>query len=357
MGKICKEELFLSYNCFHSCLGTVLKKYLDSGIDIALHSEWQFFFSKRRIYNNDNRFVGEYPKLYDSITINKIKSLTGIELIEKNYGREYSLSNIVNDIEVFGEVVIMLNKFFIDKAMNKDKPLNLLSTALLNEYDKISNRFYCIMGDNDMVDSAWISRETLFKSINYKPHGWDWTGKGYCVEKLSSVPHLCFDRTSTLILAAGYLRDSAQSFLKGAIHKNTIYGLPGLACFSEEILYWENPVDVFGGYDITSQVSKRLVDSAIFIQFVINQRKRYLSTIVNLSNLFDNIDMELSSIINLVKIDVKEWTNLKMLFALSGKRRQISAVKSISRKIKQISSIEMEVQTKVKDYFEKFLKK
>lgn len=231
-------HIFNSYNCFYSCLGTMLKGSYGWGLNTVLHTQWQFFYDRKWTYDQDNRFVGEYPAPYDKAVFNKFKEVFQLKLIEnKDEINEDLLEKIQLDLEKNGASLFLVNKFFYNKIQGK-YPISLLTTILITDIDYNNKRMKFIMGDDHLTFSSWISIHRFYQSLKKIPHNRSEGGSRFTFTGQTLAKGIKDQRKVINHYAPAYMLESAETFLKGSENQNQYRGIRAIEVFARDILSW-----------------------------------------------------------------------------------------------------------------------
>lgn len=341
-NELTSEKFFYSYNCFNSCLGTLLKDYFKWGINLALHSNWQFFYSKTWLYDNDNRFTGEYPHPYDLSTFSKLNNILGVhvKVSDKNLN---NATDIISELSYNGKFIVLVNKYFFDRYEGRQKPVDLLTTAIIDRYNPIVEKIHYYLGDDNFSSCGWIDISKFLMACKYAPHGYKINGLLFNmgIKELDSEKDIESKRKKMVRTAISDIVSSANEYIVGRREENTWYGAPAIKIFAEDILTWQEHPMLYETRD-NIVIFKRLIDCAIYLEFVRKQREVFTTALSEISETILQRDSHKCNWINQIEDITKKWTYLKFMLFLAGSRKQLGALKNISIEINSLYKSETE---------------
>lgn len=341
-------SIFQSYNCFYSCLGTMLKSSYGWGLNTVLHTQWQFFYNKKWTYDQDNRFVGEFQSPCHDRVIEKFREVLNIQIIKHNDKVDNSLLiKIQRDIGQYGASLVIVNKFFYDRVQGKKIPFPLLTTVLITAVDHTNHRVKFIMGDDNLTQVGWINTESFFKSLKYAPHGRTENGSRFTFR----LPPSDKGRKEIVSLlekyAPCYLVQTAEAFITGSQSMNLYDGAIAMDILASDILTWPNSKVMFNEIEKSRSIFERLIDCAKFIMFVKQQRVFFIEVLLEIKLTSIGKYVPINDWIDSINKIINRWESLRYLFFLAGSRHQIGAVNKIALEIMALKDLEIQLQREI----------
>ena len=237
-------DLHESYNCFFSSLSTVLKKHLQHGVDLALHTQWQFFFKPNMLaYNDDNRFVGECPELFHDDINRRILEILNINIVIQKYENLKDLSDIKNSILKNEASIVYADKYYFEAAVGIHEPVHTVTAAILVGFDSVNNTIKFInpnqYGDDSEAIIAWIDEQDLLSARTSNPNDKDLQGTMLDFSFINRK-NLNIDKKDIFKNAIKWLYKSSIDFLVGNKENDTLQGAFAIESFAYNILKWLN---------------------------------------------------------------------------------------------------------------------
>lgn len=333
-------EPFSSYNCFHSALGTTTVTFLKENVTKALHLNWQFFYSTRKDYCHDFRFIGEYPDPYDRTLTDRLYKLHGIHFTEKNITLDSTNSDIIQDIKENGYSLINANNYYYESEDLTNNE-HSITTIVVYDYDPQENKFLYFKPNQYGVENeekcGWISNEFLFESRKDIQGGRKIGGTKFDIKLLNDKK---YDIDESYMI--NILLDNINEFLVGAKDIDNIYGIEGIKLFAEDIKDW-------GKESEKEKLFCRILDTSKYLVFVKRQRILFIENLKNYCGETQqgNIRCFLNEENDKIEELLKCWGDLRLVLTLFAYRKQIGNLQKISEQIDKIGIQEKELMERL----------
>ena len=344
MNEVRSQDLFISYNCFNSCIGTVLRKWYEWGINPVLHLKWQFFYKPAFQYNDDDRFIGEYPAIFDESTLSRINDILSVKI---NYKRNNvtDISCFERDISVVGAAVILADKYYFQKASGISNPAHLQTTVMLmnicENKQKVSFMNPNQFGDGIIPAFGWIDSKDLVMSCLSEFAGSISNSLRF---EFTQIPSAYMDKAACMNVidvwkVADGIRKAIEDYCIGRNDFGVWHGIAALQQFGDDVQNWALKKGQY--FDLSDKnIYQRLIDCSRYLIFVKRQRMLFFDALRELADTGLQKDLPLSEwVVDSDKL-LKAWGDLRLLLYLSGVRCQIGAIKNIYNLVNLIKELE-----------------
>lgn len=313
-----------SYNCFYSALYDIIEKYYGNKTQLIINNRWQFFYRQSENYSDDKRMIGEWPMLYDESHLQALQEKLGIKiLITKNLNCSQKAFLQIEKSKPKMLFVNKINLLFDSSLRQEHKCVSTIiiqnirdKTFYCHTYDKELSPFQQI--DINVLYSAWIEASD-YKHLN----GCDISIKIFEKCKLQNLDKFAIE----------CMKYSLTNYMESSGDESIYVGRTGMKKFSEEILNWDNDIDVY----------RKFIDCSMYIDILIKQRLCFISTLKNI--MINNKRIILENLYLLIE----KWNKLKILFFIIGIRKQRGAIKQLSQSVNELEKLEVSLASKMLD--------